>query len=221
VADNTTINLGSGGNVIATDDIAGVHHQRVKIEWGPDNTVNETDNVTGKRLPVNVSECAQLPLVLGTSGGLKIEDVTPSVSIVLQASQVAGNANATTTRTTTTGLGGYQHAIVLINITAAGTATGVLQLFLQDSVDGGTTWNDLISSNTFTFGSSGTTQVFCLVGDSATSHPPGTAQQLETLPAGTARQGPFGDRIRVREKVSGVTGSPTGPTYVISSVFKR
>jgi hypothetical protein len=94
-------------------------------------------------------------------------------------------------------------------------------LFLQDSVDGGTTWNDLISSNTFTFGSSGTTQLFCLVGDSATSHPPGSAQQLETLAAGTARQGPFGDRIRVREKVSGVSGSPTGPTYVISSVFKR
>jgi hypothetical protein len=221
VADNTTINLGSGGDVIASDDIAGVKHQRVKIEWGPDNSANETDNVSGKRLPVNVSECAQLPAALGTSGGIKIEDVTPSVSIVLQASQVAGNTNATTTRTTTTGLGGYQHAIVLINITAAGTATGVLQLFLQDSVDGGTTWNDLISSNTFTFGSSGTTQVFCLVGDSATSHPPGTAQQLETLAAATARQGPFGDRIRVREKVSGVTGSPVGPTYVISAVFKR
>jgi hypothetical protein len=30
MADNTTLNTGSGGDVIATDDIAGVKYQRVK-----------------------------------------------------------------------------------------------------------------------------------------------------------------------------------------------
>lgn len=36
MADNTTLNTGTGGDVIATDDIAGVKHQRVKVEYGDD-----------------------------------------------------------------------------------------------------------------------------------------------------------------------------------------
>lgn len=56
MADNTTLNVGSGGDVIASDDIAGVKHQKVKVEWGPDNTVNEVDDAAGKRLPVKVAE---------------------------------------------------------------------------------------------------------------------------------------------------------------------
>ena len=34
MADNTTLNTGTGGDVIATDDIGGVKHQLVKVEWG-------------------------------------------------------------------------------------------------------------------------------------------------------------------------------------------
>lgn len=52
MADNTTLNTGSGGDVIATDDIAGIKHQRVKLEWGPDGTANEVDDADGKRLPI-------------------------------------------------------------------------------------------------------------------------------------------------------------------------
>lgn len=142
-------------------------------------------------------------------------------AVTLQASQVSGTTNATTTRTTTTGLGAYSSCSVLVNITNAGAATGTLQLFLQDSVDGGTTWNDWISSNTFTFGAATTTQAFFVSGQLSSSSTQGAAVNVETLTAGTARQGPFGDRIRVREKVSGVSGSPTGVTYVISAVCKR
>ena len=38
MADNTTLNSGSGGDVIASDDISSVKHQRVKIEVGADGT---------------------------------------------------------------------------------------------------------------------------------------------------------------------------------------
>lgn len=38
MADNTTINSMSGGDVIATDDIAGVKYQRIKISWGVDGS---------------------------------------------------------------------------------------------------------------------------------------------------------------------------------------
>ena len=34
MADNTVLNVGSGGDTIATDDIAGVKHQLVKLEFG-------------------------------------------------------------------------------------------------------------------------------------------------------------------------------------------
>ena len=39
MADNTTISKGTvDGDVIATDDISGIKHQQVKVEWGADGT---------------------------------------------------------------------------------------------------------------------------------------------------------------------------------------
>jgi hypothetical protein len=141
--------------------------------------------------------------------------------VTLQASQTSGVANATTTRTTTTGLGPYADISVLLNVTNGGAATGTLQLYLQDSCDSGTTWNDLVSSNTFTFGGSAATQQFYISGRLASSATQGSVTATESLAAGSVRQGPWCDRIRVREKVSGVAGSPTGVTYTISAVAKR
>jgi hypothetical protein len=37
MADNTILNVGSGGDVIATDDINGVKHQLVKVQYGGEN----------------------------------------------------------------------------------------------------------------------------------------------------------------------------------------
>jgi hypothetical protein len=46
MADNTTLNTGSGGDVIATDDIGGVKHQRVKVEYGADGSATDVSNST-------------------------------------------------------------------------------------------------------------------------------------------------------------------------------
>lgn len=151
--------------------------------------------------------------------------------IVLQAAQIAGITATTTTRTTTLlpAVAGYQTLDILINITAGGTATATLQLFLQDSADGGTTWDDLVSSNTFAFGASVTTQRFRIspflvpssIGTATlTNLTQGSAVVVESMTAATARQGPIGDRIRVREKVSSVSGTPVGPTYTITAVVR-
>jgi hypothetical protein len=309
VADNTLLNLGSGGDTIASDDIGpGVKYPRVKITLGADG-VNNGDVASGNPMPSNVTQvggtatdtnsgtksAGTLRVVLATdqpqltnkllvtpdansavnvaqfgaanvatgtgAGGAGIPRVTISNdsslaanqsvnvaqmngvatsmgigvsdtgtqrvvqaydgAVTLQGSQTSGVANATTTRTTTTGLGIYCEALILINVTGGGVATGTLQLYLEDSVDGGTTWHDLVSSNTFTFGAATTTQLFAVSGRLATSLTQGAAATVETLAAGTVRQGPFGDRIRVREKVSGIGGSPTGVTYTISGVFTR
>lgn len=44
MADNTTLNTGSGGDTIATDDIAGVKHQRVKIQYGVDGSATDVSD---------------------------------------------------------------------------------------------------------------------------------------------------------------------------------
>jgi len=75
MADNTTLNAGSGGDVIATDDIAGVKHQLVKIEYGA------ADSATP------VSPANPLPV---TPGGADYETVAAS-----QTAQVLGATGAT------------------------------------------------------------------------------------------------------------------------------
>jgi hypothetical protein len=39
MADNVTLNPGTGGSVIATDEVSARHYQIVKLAFGPDNTV--------------------------------------------------------------------------------------------------------------------------------------------------------------------------------------
>lgn len=52
MADNTLLNPGTGGDTIATDDIAGVKYQRVKVTFGADGTA--TDASSANPLPVAV-----------------------------------------------------------------------------------------------------------------------------------------------------------------------
>jgi len=51
MADNTTLNTGSGGDVIGADDISSVKYQRVKLIHGVDGT-NDGDVATTNPLPV-------------------------------------------------------------------------------------------------------------------------------------------------------------------------
>ncbi len=52
MADNTTLNAMSGGDVIATDEISSVKYQRVKLILGA-NGVNDGDVASGNPLPVS------------------------------------------------------------------------------------------------------------------------------------------------------------------------
>lgn len=54
MADNVTLNSGTGGAVIATDDDGVAQHQYVKLEFGADNT--QTKVSTSDPLPVTVSD---------------------------------------------------------------------------------------------------------------------------------------------------------------------
>lgn len=52
MADNTRIDNGTTGDTIATDEIAGVKHQRVKVQYGADGSA--TDVSEDNPLPVEV-----------------------------------------------------------------------------------------------------------------------------------------------------------------------
>ena len=53
MADNTTLNSGTGGDVIASDDISGVKYQRIKLIHGADG-INEGDITHDNGLPVEM-----------------------------------------------------------------------------------------------------------------------------------------------------------------------
>lgn len=85
MADNTTLTPGAGGgDVIATDDIAGVKHQRVKVEFGADGSA--TDVSTANPLPVTA---ATLPLPSGAATAAN--QTTANTSLATLAGAVAGS----------------------------------------------------------------------------------------------------------------------------------
>lgn len=51
MADNTTLNPGTGGDVVASDDIGGVKYQRVKLVLGADG-INDGDLSSVNPMPV-------------------------------------------------------------------------------------------------------------------------------------------------------------------------
>ena len=54
MADNTTLNVGTLGDTLGTDDIGGVKYQRVKLIFGPDG-VNRGDTEQANALPVQIA----------------------------------------------------------------------------------------------------------------------------------------------------------------------
>lgn len=81
--DNVTLNLGTGGDSIAADDVAGVKHQRVKIEWGADGTVNEVDDTLTNRLPVKTPTSA-------TATPTSVSDTNASTTLLAANSNRVG-----------------------------------------------------------------------------------------------------------------------------------
>lgn len=46
MTDNVELNLGSGGEIVASDEIGGAQHQQVKVEWGADGTATPVTDTT-------------------------------------------------------------------------------------------------------------------------------------------------------------------------------
>lgn len=102
MADNVTLNSGTGGAVVATDDDGVAHHQYVKLEFGADNT--QTKVSAADPLPVTVSDAPTRDL--------------GKVDIAM--GQVAHDAVATSSDPVLTG--GYASAAAPTDVTLDGDA---------------------------------------------------------------------------------------------------
>lgn len=84
MADDTRLNLGAGGDLIATDDIAGTKFQRVKLIHGADG-VNDGDVATANPLPADVREVAGAAVTAGAgnvaAGSQRVVIATDDVNL--------------------------------------------------------------------------------------------------------------------------------------------
>lgn len=65
MADNTVLDPGTGGDVVAMDDIAGVKYQRVKLVLGADG-VNDGDVASGNAMPVTAASLTTIASAVST-----------------------------------------------------------------------------------------------------------------------------------------------------------
>jgi len=62
MADNITLDVGAGGDVLAADEVGGAKHQRVKVEFGSDGTATEVD--ADNPLPINQGQDGTQNLII-------------------------------------------------------------------------------------------------------------------------------------------------------------
>lgn len=79
MADNVTLDPGAGGATLAADDIAGTHHQRVKVQHGADGSA--TDVSTASPMPVDIRS--------DNSGGVEVLQDTAADLNCTEASAAA------------------------------------------------------------------------------------------------------------------------------------
>lgn len=68
MADNTILDPGAGGDTIATDDIAGVKHQRVKVEFGSDGSATDVSSAN----PLPTVQTGALPAGTNNIGDVDV-----------------------------------------------------------------------------------------------------------------------------------------------------
>lgn len=93
MADNVELNAGSGGVQLATDDVAGIHYQWVKLAYGANDSVTKVDG--SNPLPVTVTACA-LPTGAATeakqdAGNASLASVDTAIGTTTDAAVTGDN----------------------------------------------------------------------------------------------------------------------------------
>jgi len=124
MADNTTLNIGTGGDIIASDDIAGVKYQRVKTVHGIDG-VNDGDVSSANPLPTFIIDTTKTPINFwanGTASGA----TTVETAITLSKSPSPGGTVTTGASFVVTS--GKRFRVTAIAFASRGNATATAQV---------------------------------------------------------------------------------------------
>lgn len=116
MADNTQLNAGSGGDVIASDDIAGVKYQRVKLSLGADGAATDAPIGGGTE-----SGVLRVTLASDSTGVLSIDDNGSTISV----DDGAGSLTVDNAALAVTG-GGVEASA--LRVTIANDSTGVVSV---------------------------------------------------------------------------------------------
>ena len=126
MADNTTLNPGSGGDVIASDDIAGVKYQRIKNGFGDDGVYSDVSTANPFPVTVPTGELIEaiesLRMTMGSLSrtiGMSIPDLLGRQRVVVDAITGALTLATITTVGTVTTVG---------TTTTVGTVTNQTQM---------------------------------------------------------------------------------------------
>jgi hypothetical protein len=128
VADNTTIDAGSGGDVIATDDIGGVKYQRIKISQGADGSATDVGIGGGTE-----ATALRVTIASDSTGVLSIDDNGAAIT-------VDGTVTANLGATDTAALAAIETAVEI----------------LDNAVSGNEMQVDIVSAPTVTVDNAGT-----------------------------------------------------------------
>lgn len=138
--------------------------------------------------------------------------INPHFDAITLFSTTTAGTQTTSTGTTTQGLGGMHHAMVLVDITGTGGTDPTLDCFI-DSQFGGTRWIN-IARTTLMVGP----QAALIVLDRS----PATGGQIGSAnadaAAGAVRSGGFGDNIRVRYSVGSNATSQVSFTVYVTAI---
>lgn len=122
MADNTTLNTGTGGDTIGSDDIGGVKFQRVKLIQGADGT-NDGDISKAAPLSVQTVNTSRTDLrfyAVAAAAGT----TTTETAITLTKSS---GTSATTTGTSFVVTNGKRFKIIHLSFATRGNATATVQ----------------------------------------------------------------------------------------------
>jgi len=141
--------------------------------------------------------------------GSRVLTLQPSTNIT---------AAASTAGVVTTGLGRYGRGLFMLDVTDANTAAGdTLDVYLQKSPDGGTTWTDFVAF-TQVLGNGGAIKHIAEWTEDVAVTDDMHAVEDAALSAGV-NQGPIGDRIRVKHV--GAEADTIDFTFSVTAIFNE
>jgi hypothetical protein len=116
MADNTTLNAGTGGDVIASDDIAGVKYQRIKLSVGADGAAADAASGGGVE-----AGSLRVTIASDSTGVLSVDDNGTTISV----DDGAGSLTVDNAALSVVG-GGVEAAAV--RVTIASDSTGLVSV---------------------------------------------------------------------------------------------